>query len=71
MLKKKFILEIYIVGIKGVNKMVFSSITFIMYFLVGVLILYYNPIFKSRRFKNIILFIASLFFYAWGEPIYI
>ena len=25
----------------------------------------------SRRMRNIILFLGSLFFYAWGEPIYV
>ena len=51
--------------------MVFSSIEFIIFFLIVVLVLYFNPFFKSRKFKNIILFLSSLVFYAWGEPIYI
>lgn len=51
--------------------MVFSSITFVMFFLVIVLVLYYNPIFKSRKFKNILLLLASLGFYAWGEPYFV
>ena len=48
--------------------MVFSSIPFIFFFLPIFLILYYLVPFK---FKNIILLIFSLIFYAWGEPIYI
>lgn len=48
--------------------MVFSSTVFIFFFLPITLILYYLVPFK---FKNIILLIASLIFYAWGEPIYI
>ena len=51
--------------------MVFSSTVFLFLFLPVVLILYYNPIIKSRRFKNLILILSSLFFYAWGEPSYI
>ena len=50
--------------------MLFSSITFLFYFLPVVLILYY--IFRrSTPIKNAILLIASLFFYAWGEPKFI
>ncbi|MBQ3421096.1 MAG: MBOAT family protein, partial [Romboutsia sp.] len=47
---------------------VFSSIAFIFYFLPLVLICYYISPFK---YKNFILFIFSLVFYAWGEPLYI
>ena len=48
--------------------MIFSSIYFIFIFLPIVLLLYFlvPPI-----FKNTVLFISSIFFYAWGEPIYI
>lgn len=48
--------------------MVFSSILFLFWFLPITLILYFMV---PKRFKNIILLIASLFFYAWGEPKYI
>lgn len=48
--------------------MVFSSTLFLFLFLPIVLIIYYNPFFKSRNFRNNSLFIMSLFFYAWGEP---
>lgn len=48
--------------------MVFSSISFIFFFLVLVLLLYFLVPFKV---KNIVLLIFSLVFYAWGEPIYI
>lgn len=46
--------------------MLFSSIVFLLYFLPCVLILYYLCSF-SRKLQNIILLLASLFFYAWGE----
>ncbi|ODM08846.1 MBOAT family O-acyltransferase [Eisenbergiella tayi] len=47
--------------------MLFSSIIFMFYFLPVVLVLYY--LFrKSYPVKNGILLVASLFFYAWGEP---
>ena len=45
--------------------MLFSSISFLYYFLPCVLVLYFLV---PRHFKNIILLMASLFFYGWGEP---
>ncbi|MCI8527157.1 MAG: MBOAT family protein [Oscillospiraceae bacterium] len=45
--------------------MVFSSTIFLFAFLPVVLLGYYL---LDRRFKNIFLLLASLFFYAWGEP---
>ena len=45
--------------------MVFSSIEFIFYFLPIVLVLYYLA---PKVAKNIVLLLASLFFYAWGAP---
>ena len=48
--------------------MVFSSIFFLFYFLPTILLIYYIV---PRKFKNTVLFIASLIFYGWGEPIYI
>ena len=45
--------------------MVFSSITFLFYFLPIVLLAYYIV---PKKFKNIILLISSLTFYFWGEP---
>lgn len=52
------------------GKLVFSSNTFLFLFFPIVLILYFNPFVKSRTYKNVILLLASLFFYAWGEPIW-
>lgn len=48
--------------------MVFSSLFFLFIFLPLVLLLYYLV---PHRQRNFILFIASLIFYAWGEPLYI
>ena len=48
--------------------MVFSSLNFLFIFLPVVLILYYLVPF---RLKNLILLIASIIFYAWGEPVYV
>jgi len=48
--------------------MLFSSLTFLTTFLPLVLFLYYIA---DRRFRNIILCLASLLFYAWGEPKFI
>ena len=48
--------------------MLFSSIVFLFSFLPAVMILYYLlPV----RFRNVILLLASLAFYAWGEPVYL
>ncbi|HAS74392.1 MAG TPA: membrane-bound O-acyltransferase family protein [Clostridiales bacterium UBA8960] len=49
--------------------MVFSSLTFLYYFLPMLLVLYFSV--PSRTFKNALLIVASLFFYGWGEPIWI
>lgn len=51
--------------------MVFSSVLFLFLFLPATLAVYYNPFFKTRRFKNTVLLLASLFFYAWGEPVFV
>jgi len=54
--------------------MVFSSITFLTGFLPIVLVLYYLLPAKGRnshRMRNTLLFVMSLLFYAWGEPIYV
>lgn len=48
--------------------MLFSSITFIFLFLPIVLAVYYLVPHKA---KNVVLLIISLFFYAWGEPLYV
>ncbi len=48
--------------------MVFSSILFLFRFLPIVLVLYYIA---PRKLKNTVLFLASLVFYAWGEPVYV
>lgn len=48
--------------------MVFSSTVFLLVFLPIVLMLYYICPF---RYRNLLLLIASLIFYGWGEPKYI
>ncbi len=47
--------------------MLFASISFLFYFLPAVIILYYLVPFK---FKNTVLLLFSLFFYAWGGVSY-
>ena len=49
--------------------MLFSSLTFLFGFLPILIILY--SLIRKRKFKNFILLIFSLIFYAWGEPKYI
>lgn len=44
----------------------FDSSIFLTYFLPLILLLYWIT---PNRFRNSLLFIASLFFYAWGEPL--
>ncbi|MBQ4578066.1 MAG: MBOAT family protein [Clostridia bacterium] len=48
--------------------MLFSSTTFLYYFLPAVLLVYYGLLRRSRPLQNLFLTLASLFFYAWGEP---
>lgn len=48
--------------------MIFSSIEFLFFFLPIFLIIYYMVPFKV---KNVILLLSSLFFYGWGEPVYV
>ncbi|MBC2366089.1 MBOAT family O-acyltransferase [Listeria booriae] len=45
--------------------MLFSTTTFLFVFLPCVLAIY---LITPRKLKNIVLLLASLFFYAWGEP---
>ena len=48
--------------------MVFSSLTFLFAYLPIVLLLYFIvPI----KYRNLVLLVVSLFFYGWGEPIYV
>jgi len=49
--------------------MVFSSLLFLCIFLPSVL-LFYN-LSKNLTYKNIVLIIFSLIFYAWGEPVWV
>ena len=44
--------------------MVFSSMVFLFAFLPAVLVLYFIA---PKKLKNTVLFVTSLFFYAWGE----
>lgn len=46
--------------------MVFSSLTFLCVFLPAVLLLYYLS--RNITYKNAVLAVSSLIFYAWGEP---
>ena len=49
--------------------MVFSSLTFLFLFLPLAVIPYY--IWNNRTWRNGLLLVLSLFFYAWGEPKYV
>ena len=57
--------------------MVFSGITFLYYFLPCVLLVYFlvqkatGRMGESMVPQNVVLLLASLFFYAWGEPVYV
>ncbi len=48
--------------------MIFSSITFLFFFLPIVLAIYYIV---PKKIKNFILLVASLFFYFYSEPVYV
>lgn len=49
--------------------MVFSSLFFLLRFLPITILLY--MIAPNIKIKNIVLIVASLFFYAWGEPVWV
>jgi alginate O-acetyltransferase complex protein AlgI len=48
--------------------MVFSSLIFLFMFFPAVIAIYYLA---PKKLRNLVLFISSLIFYAWGEPLYI
>lgn len=48
--------------------MVFSSLTFLFAYLPLTLAVYFLV---PLRWRNLVLFLVSLFFYGWGEPVYI
>lgn len=48
--------------------MFFSSLLFLFLYLPVTLVIYYLT---PRRFKNIFLFLISLVFYGWGEPMFV
>ena len=48
--------------------MVFSSLTFLFRFLPLTLLAYYLA---PRKWRDLVLFLTSLIFYAWGEPVYV
>lgn len=48
--------------------MLFSSNVFLYFYLPVVLLLYYI---SPRKIRNLVLFAVSLFFYGWGEPVYL
>ena len=48
--------------------MVFSSITFLIYFLPVIILLYHLV---PHKFKNGILLLVSIYFYSWGGPKFI
>ncbi len=48
--------------------MLFSSIPFLYWFLPCVVLFYFAA---PRGLKNTVLLLSSLFFYGWGEPVYV
>ena len=52
--------------------MIFSSTVFLFLFFPALLLIYYSPIVKNNiSIQNVVLLIFSLFFYAWGEPLFV
>ena len=49
--------------------MLFSSLIFLLLFLPVFFLCYHTA--KKRRARNALLFVFSLLFYAWGEPVYV
>lgn len=53
---------------KEVTAVLFSSNVFLYFYIPIVLVLYYL---SPRKLRNLTLFIVSLVFYGWGEPVYV
>jgi hypothetical protein len=53
---------------KETEAMLFSSNVFLFAFLPAVLLCYFI---SPRRLRNPVLLLFSLFFYGWGEPVYL
>ena len=51
--------------------MVFSSTVFLFLFLPGLILLYFLPFRNSKKWKNAVLLVFSIMFYAWGEPLFV
>ena len=51
--------------------MLFSSIFFIFTFLPVLMALYFMIPPENMRLRNVVLLLASLIFYSWGEPVYV
>jgi alginate O-acetyltransferase complex protein AlgI len=49
--------------------MVFSSLFFLFLFLPANLLCYFST--NNRKIQNLVLVVFSLFFYAWGEPVWV
>ena len=49
--------------------MVFSSLTFLLLFLPAMFAVYF--VYRKIWWRNTVLLIGSLFFYAWGEPVFV
>ena len=48
--------------------MVFNTSLFLLYFLPALLIIYFMI---DKKFRNLLILVASLFFYAWGAPVFV
>lgn len=51
--------------------MVFSTTVFMFLFLPFTLLIYYSPLCRGRKVRNVFLLAVSIGFYAWGEPVYV
>ena len=51
--------------------MLFSSTTFLFFFLPFAIVIYYTILKNKRKAQNIFLCLISIVFYAWGEPAFV
>jgi D-alanyl-lipoteichoic acid acyltransferase DltB (MBOAT superfamily) len=56
-------------GVAGGAKVLFSSITFLFFFLPAAIVIYFLT--PTLLLKNLVLLALSLAFYAWGEPVFV
>ena len=65
------IIEIMLYHLSWSDSMLFSSTTFLFFFLPFAIVIYFTILKNKRKAQNIFLCLISIVFYAWGEPAFV